>query len=327
MRSIHTLIRYGMGAGLLFLVFAACSDKVGEREFQLTRGSDTVTLAYDPGPPSHVFDSTIVSVAIRPARDPGQDSLIFELLPAQGGWARALDSFLVRDTAGWYRARVWLRPTQPGQFVLRWQTVPFTGFTYYLSAWYDSLGEITAWDEVPDHLSSADPLLVSDTMELVFGYWPHVWYRRVHFVAHPEIARTFWVITESLQRGAGVSSRICRSTANLTLSKQFPLRTRIWDKAGWVTDTLQIRIRDTLVAWLSWHYEEFVENWEKSNLLFRSWEHESPEVYFQTDRDGHLLHVWKSEPQGKYIAAKMVSDTSRPDFDSLKKYFISHPSR
>jgi hypothetical protein len=237
-----------------------------------------------------------------------------------------MDTFLVRDSSGWYRALTWVRPTEPGQFVLRWQTDPFTGFTYYLSAWYDSSGALFHWDHQPDHVSLNAPLWVQDTMELTYQFWPNVWYRRVHFVKRAEAPREFWVITQSLQRGAGVSGRILRATANLTFDPQYPLRTQRWDRPGWVIDTLCIQVRDTLVAWLAWSYEEFVEDWEPRESLFRTWDHPGrPEVYFQVDADGHLMGVWKRSPQDKYIAAKMLFDTSKPAFTVVKREFVAGP--
>jgi hypothetical protein len=294
------------------------------RVFDYRNEVDSVRVAYSPGPPAQVFDSSLVGVAVLPGGELGTDSLFFDLLPAEGGWSLAVDPYLVRDSTGWYRGAVWMRPTERGQYVLRWQTVPFTGFTFYLSAWYDMAGRLARWDQEPKRIPGTVPLLVRDTMEIVFQRWPHVWYRRVHLVHRGDM--TYWVITQSLQRSAGVSGRRLRYTANLTFDPQYPLRTRVWDEAGWVTDTVLVRLRDTLVAWLVWDYEEFVENWEKGYSLFRDWQHvKTPEFYFQADPQGHLVGVWRNKPEGKYIAAKMYADTSRPDFDSLKRDFIRNP--
>jgi hypothetical protein len=134
------------------------------------------------------------------------------------------------------------------------------------------------------------------------------------------------LITQSLQRGAGVSGRTLRATANLRFDPEYPLRTRRWDEPGWVIDTLSVWVRDTLVAWVAWSYDEFVEDWEPRASLFRSWQHpQTPEIYFQVDSDGHLTGVWEESPAGKYIAAKMLYDTSRPAFSVVKREFVAAP--
>jgi hypothetical protein len=283
-------------------------------------------VSYSTSPPEHAFDSVKVNVGIRVSRDLETDSLAFEMLPAQSGWARAVDTMLVRDAEGWYRSAIWICPTEAGQFVLSWQTLPFTGFTYYLAARYDSLGQLVEWDEVPDPRYPPYPALVRDTMEVVYRFWPHVWYRRVHLVKRTDAPREWYVITQSYQRGPGVSGRILGYSANLKTSPDFPLRTRQWDEAGWVVDTASIWVRDTLVSWLAWTYDEFLDNWESNYSLFREWKHDrQPELYFQLDANGHMKDLWTFKPEGKYIAAKMYADTSRPSFDSLKKAFIRAP--
>ena len=93
-----------------------------------------------------------------------------------------------------------------------------------------------------------------------------------------------------------------------------------------MVDTLSVWVRDTLVAWMAWTYDEFVDNWEKNATLFRDWQYKrQPELFFQVDANVHMSQVWTSEPQGVYIAARMYADTSLPAFDSLKRAFIYGP--
>jgi hypothetical protein len=308
---------------LVALVLCGCGGGESGDYFTYGSATDTVLVAYQPGPPARVFDSSLVVLALKPRGELTTDSLALELMPARGGWCVPVDSFLVRDSAGWYRARVWMRPTAPGNFVLRWQTNPFSGFTFYLVARYDSLGQLATFGDQLDSTLVDPPLLLRDTMELVFTYWPHVWYRRVHFIRRADTPRTYYVITQSLQREAGVSGRALRPTANLRLDPRFPLRTRRWDQAGWVVDTLSVWVRDTLVASIDWSYNEWVNNWEKNYTLFRDWTHEHhPDLYFQIDTAGHLAAMWTHRPAGRYIAAKLNTLTSEPDFESVKKDFI-----
>lgn len=310
--------------GLLILACASgCSIDEPSGTFTYRSTTDSVKVAYLPGPPAAVFDSELVVLALKPLQVMQTDSLALEVMPARGGWCLPADSFLVRDSSGWYRAQVWMRPTQPGTFVVRWQTYPFTGFTYYLVARYDSAGQLAEVGNVLDSLIVDPPPLVRDTMELVFTYWPHVWYRRVHLIRRADTPRTFYVITQTLMRSAGVSGREMHPTANLVLSPAYPLTTKVWDKPGWVVDTLSVWVRDTLVASIDWSYTEWVDNWEKNYTLFRDWEHKRhPDIYFEVDPSGHLNSVWTRRPLGKYIAAKLSTVVSEPDFEALKKAFI-----
>jgi len=314
-------------AAAIFLIsLAACGTTTQEERpgrFTLGRGEDSVVVSYAPGPPENVYDSLLVEIELSSNKDPGTDRLFLELLPAQGGWSRVVDSFLVRDTDATYRARVWLGPTFPGQYVLCWQTDPFTGHTYYLSAWYDSTGRLTQWDHEPDEVASGRLPLVRDTMELTYQFWPEVLYRRVHLQRRTDTQRVFWVITESLYRSAGLSSRVVGGTYNLRFDPAYPNRTRRWSGPGWVVDTLSVWVRDTLVAQLMWTYEEFAENWQQGELLFREWQHDlRPRFYFQVDGNGHLMGVWPAKPQGKYIAARAPTDTSKPAWETLKRAFV-----
>jgi hypothetical protein len=316
-------LRWLLTAALFAVGPIGCSGDGSSNSFTYGSGSESVHVAYDPGAPGHVFDSAVVTLALRPAEPLPHDSLALELMPARGGWCMPVDSFLVLDASGWYRARVRMRPTAPGNYVVRWQSHPFTGFTFYFVARYDSAGQLTMAGDAIDTTLADPPLLLRDTMELVFTYWPHVWYRRVQIIRRADTPRTFYVITQSLQRAPGVSGRTLRPTANLRLDAGFPLRTRTWDRPGWVVDTLSVWVRDTLVAALEWSYDEWVENWEKNYTLFRDWKHDRhPDIYFQVDREGHLAALWTERPPGPYIAAKMTTVLSEPDFETEKKAFI-----
>jgi hypothetical protein len=294
--------------------------------FTLQSESAFAEFGYAPAPPQHVFDSARIEVRLKPRDLPGTDTLRFELLPAENGWSRAETATLVKDSQGWYRGALWMCPTVPGQFVTSWQTDPFTGFTYYLAARYDSLGQLLDWDDNPKMGYPNHPLLVRDTMEVVYRLWPQVWARRVHFEKRTDVPREFYLITESFYRSRGVSGRHFEYSANLVPSPDFPLRTRQWEEPGWVVDTLSVWVRDTLVAWVAWSYDEFVDNWEKNTTLFRDWQYKrQPELYFKTDFAAHLSQVWTVQPEGQYVAAKMYADTSQPAFDSLKRAFMYGP--
>jgi hypothetical protein len=135
--------------------------------------------------------------------------------------------------------------------------------------------------------------------------------------------RTYYIITQSLMRSAGVSGRELHPTANLVLDPGWPITTRRWDGPGWLVDTLSVWVRDTLVASIDWSYTEWVDNWEKNYTLFRNWEHtRHPDIYFQVDPAGHLRHVWTRRPLGMYIAAKLSSIVSEPVFEAQKQAFI-----
>ena len=121
-------------AMLVSLLGAACTGGDIPDAFSYVSSTDDVRVAYLPGPPSAVFDSALVVLALRPEKELQVDSLALEIMPARGGWCLPVDSVLVRDSEGWFRGQVWMRPTQPGAYVVRWQTHPFTGFTYYLVA-------------------------------------------------------------------------------------------------------------------------------------------------------------------------------------------------
>jgi len=311
-------------AMLLACVYAGgCSLRDPQVTFEYRSTTDHVKVAYLPGPPDRVFDSALVTLALKPVANLETDSLAVELMPARGGWCLPADSLLVRDADGWYKGDVWMRPTRPGPFVLRWQTVPFTGFTYYLVAQYDSAGQLTGVSNEIDSAGASLPFLVRDTMEFDFTYWPHVWYRRVHFIKRADTPRTFYVITQTLMRSAGVSGREMHPTANLVLDPAYPLSTRRWDKPGWVVDTLSVWVRDTLVASIDWRYTEGVDSWERNYALFRKWEHDRhPDIYFEVDPAGHLKSVWIHRPLGKYIAAKLNTIVSKPDYETEKSAFI-----
>lgn len=315
-------------AGALALWVQGCGglSSDADRTFHYGHETSEAEVRYSPAPPKRLFDSTLMEVRVKPRDYPGTDSLVFELLPAENGWNRALSSHLIKDSAGWYRGAWWMCPTIPGQFVTSWQTIPFTGFTFYLAARYDSVGRLLDWSEKPQIGYPVWPFLVRDTMEVVYRFWPQVWTRRVHFELRADAPREFYLITQSFQRSRGVSGRRLEYSANLTINPEFPLRTRQWEEPGWVVDTLSVWVRDTLVAWVAWTYDEFVDNWEKNATLFRDWQHKrQPELYFKTDLFAHLTHVWTVQPEGQYVAAKMYADTSQPAFDSLKRAFIYGP--
>jgi hypothetical protein len=318
--------KFGLMTLLSVWALAGCSEDHDPGTFEYRSATDDVEIRYAPGPPQHVYDSALIEVALKPKQAPATDSLALELLPARGGWTMPSDSFFVRDAEGWYRAHVWIRPTETGEFVLRWQTAPFTGFTFHMVAHYDITGQLTDWGNLPGEAPVLSTLVLRDTMEVVYSYWPHVWYRRIHLVRRPDSARTYYIITQSLHRRAGVSGREIWPTANLSFDSAYALRTRRWDSVGWVVDTLCVTVRDTLVASIDWSYKEFVDNWEKNYSLFRNWEHErSPDLYFQLDTGGHIRNVWKQKPADRYIAAKLHKIVSLPDYDSLHSAFISEP--
>ena len=314
-------------AVLCFLALLACGPSTEPetgRTFELTKGNSVVRVRYLNAPPAQVFDSIIMSLQLLPDSSVREESLSFELLPAENGWCRAETSHLYRNPEGWYEGSFWVRPTVPGQFVLSWQTVPFTGHTFYLAARYDSLGHLEEWSDRPMVKHPVWPLIVRDTMEVVYRVWPQVWTRRVHFVRRTDAPKEFYVITESYQRSRGVSGRRLEYSANLIPRPEFPLRSRTWEEPGWVVDTLSLWVRDTLVAWVAWSYDEMVDNWEKNTTLFRDWHHKRwPELYFKVDLLSHLTNVWIEEPADQYIAAKMYADTSKPAIDALKKAFIT----
>lgn len=313
-------------SAVLAVSLAACSDTRDPSTFEYRSATDDVEIRYHPGPPERVYDSTLLELALRPRQAPDTDSLALELLPARGGWTMPSDSFLIRDAEGWYRAHIWVRPTETGEFVLRWQTAPFTGFTFHMVARYDITGQLSDWGNLPAEAPVPATLVLRDTMEVVYSYWPHVWYRRIHLIRRPDSARSYYIITQSLQRRAGVSGRVIWPTANLKFDSLYALRTRRWDSAGWVVDTLGVTVRDTLIASIDWSYKEFVDNWEKNYSLFRNWEHErTPDLYFQLDTAGHIKNVWKQKPPERYIAAKLNKIVSTPDYDSLHSAFVSDP--
>jgi hypothetical protein len=316
---------------LLFLASAlwGCGRSVpeGGRTFELESEAATAQLRYLTAPPALVFDSVRMELELLPGQGVPVDSLGFELLPAENGWCRAEGTQLKKNPDGWYRGAFWMRPTVPGQFVVSWQTSPFTGFTFYLAARYDSTGHLVDWSETPTLGYPSYPLVVRDTMEIVYRRWPQVWARRLHFVRRDDAPREFYLITQSWERSRGVSGRRFEYSANLVPNPQFPLRSRSWEAPGWVVDTLSVWVRDTLVAWVAWSYDEFVDNWERNTTLFRDWQHtRQPELFFKIDTLVHLAKVWTKEPANEYIAARMYADTSKPAFDSLKRAFMYGPT-
>jgi hypothetical protein len=297
------------------------------RTFEFKSESSEARVRYLPDPPARVFDSLLLTVQLEPDTSVRAESLVFELLPAENGWCRAVTSHLRKRADGWFEGSFWMRPTVPGQYVASWQTAPFTGFTFYLAVRYDSLGQLLDWDEKPQLGYPVWPFVVRDTMEIVYRHWPQVWSRRLHLVRRTDAPKEFFLITQSYQRSRGVSARRFEYSANLVPSPHYPLRSQAWDSAGWVVDTLSVWVRDTLVAWVAWSYDEIVDNWEHNTTLFRDWQHRrQPELYFKVDLLSHLTHVWSVQPADQYVAAKMYADTSRPAFDSLKRAFIYGPS-
>lgn len=315
--------------GILALA-PSCSPRQGDgsaKEFRVESKLESARIRYAPSPPTHVYDSVQVEIAL--SHDPSlpEDSLALELLPARGGWSMPVDSFLVRDTEGWYRGRIWVCPTESGEFLVRWQTYPFTGFTFHLAARYDSSGTLRNWDNEPVAEGPNEYLVPRDTMEFVYTYWPHVWYRRVHLIRRPDMQNTYWIITQSLERSAGVSAREIWPSANLTLDSAYPLRPGRWSHPGWVVDTLLVTVRrDTMVASIDWTYQEFVDNWEKNYSLFRDWEHKrSPNIHFQLNTDGHVIWASKHMVGTRRNAAKLAKVAASPPFDSLRDAFIKSP--
>lgn len=323
------LLRHLLTSLFISISLLACNKSSNEQgvAVQLESGGPKARVRYLDAAPEHVYDSALVRFEIQPDSTVRAESLSFELLPAENGWCRAQTPFLHKNAEGWFEGAFWMRPTIPGQFVLSWQTIPFTGYTFYFAARYDSLGNRIDWNDIPIVDYPAGPVLVRDTMEVAYRSWPQVWTRRVHFVRRTDAPKEFYVITETYQRTRGVSGRRLEYSANLIVQPEYPLITQRWEEPGWVVDTLSIWVRDTLVSWMAWNYEEFVDNWERNTTLFRSWQFKrSPELYFKVDVLSHLTHVWFTQPAGEYIAAKMYADTSKPSFDSLKKEFMYAPS-
>lgn len=316
-------------AALVSLTLFGCRTTPEEpgATFELESGGSKARVRYLDPPPSRVFDSALVRFALQPDSSVQAESLSFELLPAENGWCRTETPYLRKNPEGWFEGSFWMRPTIPGQFVLSWQTIPFTGYTFYLAARYDSLGQMIDWNDKPQVDYPAGPILVRDTMELVYRAWPQVWTRRLHLIRRMDASKEFYLITQTYQRSRGVSGRRFEYSANLVPKPEFPLLSRKWEQPGWVVDTLSVWVRDTLVAWVAWSYDEFVDNWERNTSLFREWQHKrSPELYFKVDALSHLTNVWSVQPQGEYIAAKMYADTSLPAFDLLRREFIRAPS-
>lgn len=313
--------------GFLWLLplLVGCSSTPGGpgRTFEVKSGGSTARVRYLTDPPAQVYDSMVMSFQLSIDTSLEAESLGFELLPAENGWCRAETPYLSRTAEGAYEGSFWIRPTVPGQFVLSWQTIPFTGHQFYLAVRYDSLGQLVDWDDQPQIHHPTWNFLARDTMEIVYRAWPQVWSRRVHFVRRTDVPKEFFVITQTYQRSRGVSGRRFEYSANLVPNPQYPLESRRWEEPGWVVDTLSLWVRDTLVAWVAWSYDDFVDNWEKNTTLFRDWQHKrSPELYFKVDLLSHLTNVWATQPSGQYVAAKMYADTSKPSFDSLKREFI-----
>lgn len=320
---------YGAVAFVPALMALSCasgsSDKAG-KEFEYSTHLDSVKLRYSPGLPKHLFDSSIIEISLRHDPTPETDSLMLEWLPSRSGWSLPTDSFMVRDSTGWYHASVWVCPTEPGELLLRWQTSPFTGFTYHLAARYDSTGTLVDWDDRPVATAPEPNLVVRDTMEFVFyRYWPHVFYRRIHLIRNPDQANTYWIITQSLYRTAGASARSIWPSANLTFDERFPLRTRLWVQGGWVSDTLLATVRnDTMVATIDWTYQTIGDNWEKNTTLFREWDYRrKPRIFFQLDADGHIKWASLQRPTDRRMAAQLKPVDSAPGYDEIARTFKS----
>ena len=101
------LFRSGILLALAVVALAlggACSVEDTSGSFLYRSSTDSVRVAYVPGPPAAVYDSAVVVLALKPLQTMNTDSLALELMPARGGWCLPLDSFLVRDSSGWYRA-------------------------------------------------------------------------------------------------------------------------------------------------------------------------------------------------------------------------------
>jgi len=284
-------------------------------------------VSYTPGPPQQLYDSTVIEIGIKPKTEPEDSTLLLELLPSRAGWSIALDTVMKRGEDGWYRASAWVCPTEPGEYTVRWQTSPFTGFTFYLAARYDSAGQLIDWDNAPVATAPELELYPRDTMEFAFYYWPHVLYRRVHLIRASEQANVYWIVTQSLYRSAGAETRSMWPSANLTFDERYPLRTRQWSHAGWVADTLLATVRaDTMVATIDWSYQGIGDNWERNTTLFREWQYDrTPKIYFQLNSEGHIVWASKEKPAKRRVAAQLHTVESDVDYETAKNRFRSTP--